>query len=220
MDPQVSASFIPKKPLVSDVRRPSAGSSIFFLIGLLIFTGAVVLAGGMFLYEQYLKAAIQTKKDLLAQHQKAYDPLVINELIELDSRLKNSKLLMQKHIAPSAIFSFLERSTLSSVRFTAFDYSQAPNGTVTIALSGEAPDFAAVALQSDAFGQSRVLKDVIFSNINLGERGRVVFTVNASVDPAFIVYANMLAAVNASQSETSAPQAPAAQSAPATTTTP
>jgi hypothetical protein len=49
-----------------------------------------------------------------------------------------------------------------------------------------------VALQSDQFGASKVLRDVIFSGITVNDAGRVSFTVNASVDSQLLLYSNNL----------------------------
>lgn len=197
MDPQAGASFIPKKPLVAGVEhRGSALSGIFLLLSLVIFIGSVVLAAVVFGYQQYLKGIIQSRSDSLTQAKAAYDPTVLQSLIRLDGRIKQAQIVMQKHIAPSSLFTFLENTTLQNVRFTSFDYKET-GGNATLTLHGEAPDFATVALQSDAFGSSRVLKDILFSDINVNDLGKVTFSVRAAVDSSFLLYSNYLAAIAA-----------------------
>ena len=98
---------------------------------------------------------------------------------------------MHNHLAPSSIFAFLSQETLQKVRFTSFTYTvgSADKGP-TIALQGIADSFATVALQSDQLGSSKVLKDVIFSDITIETNGGVGFSVAASLDPSFILYSN------------------------------
>ncbi len=214
MDPQPGASFIPKKPLIAGVeRRGGALGSVFLLLALVIFIGSLLLAGAVFAYKQYLSGVIQSSSDSLTRAQAAYDPSVLQSLVRLDARIKQAQVILQNHVAPSSLFSFLESTTLENVRFTSFDYVAGGNGA-TLTLSGEAPDFATVALQSDAFGGSRVLKDILFSDINVNDFGRIRFSVKAAVDPSFILYANYLQALAA------APAAAPAASGATTNTTP
>lgn len=191
MDPQVPASFIPKKPLTAE-SRPRGGGGLLTLIALLIFLASLVSGGGVFLYEQYLENSITAKADSLKRAEGAYDPGVIEDLIRLDSRINEARTLMHKHVAPTTLFTFLSGATLESVQFTSFDYALESDGAASIALDGIARSFSAVALQSDNFGASRVLRNVIFSDISVGETGAVSFKVTASVDPAFLLYEKTL----------------------------
>mgnify|MGYP003387564321 CR=1 FL=1 len=80
-------------------------------------------------------------------------------------------------------------------------------------MPGIADSFCSVALQSDQFGASKVLRDVIFSDIKNGTDGSVTFSVSANMDASFINYGKNLgnaAAVPAAP----APTAPAATSTP------
>jgi hypothetical protein len=88
----------------------------------------------------------------------------------------------------SQFFDLLEQATLKSVRFKDFRYNASGDGRSSIALSGEADSFAAVALQSDAFGQSRFIREPIFSNLDLDNKGNVIFDFSAFVDPSLISY--------------------------------
>ncbi len=68
-----------------------------------------------------------------------------------------------------------------------------PTAGAKIVLTGTADSFSTVALQSDQFGASKVLKDIIFSNIGVQDGGAVSFTVSASIDPSLILYKNVIA---------------------------
>ncbi len=192
MDPQVSTSFIPKKPLVPARARGSA-SGLVLLLAILIFIGSVVAGGGVFAYDRYLKSTIASKQHSLELAQAAYEPGVIESLIRLDSRLGESKRLLGKHLAPSAIFMFLSTQTLERVQLTSFDYVVDESGAATLELVGVADTFSALALQSDQFGTSNVLRNVIFSNILISPTtGKVSFAVHADVDPSLLLYTKNL----------------------------
>jgi hypothetical protein len=187
MDPQAPASFIPKKPLTVD-GRSGGGGGLLNVIALLIFVASLAGAGGTFLYQQYLKNSITAKAASLNRAQGAYDPGVIQDLVRLDSRIAQARTLMGKHVAPTALFAYLAGATLESVQFTRFGYTLEADGSAVLSLDGVARSFSSVALQSDSFGSSRVLRNVIFSGISVGQTGSVSFSVSATVDPALILY--------------------------------
>ena len=195
MDPQVSTSFIPKKPLV-EARSARGGSyGLIFLVSLLIFITSIVAAGGAFLYDRYLTLALDAKKASLAKYEQAYDLATIQTLVRYDSRINEARKILENHLAPSAIFTFLSEQTLEKVQFTDFSYViDRAQKTVNIELSGTADSFATVALQSDQFGKSKSLRDIIFSGVTIENGGKITFIVNARVDPALILYSSVLAA--------------------------
>lgn len=194
MDPQVSTSFIPKKPLVPARARGSLGG-LLVLVSILVLIASGVAAGAVFGYQQYLKSSIVSKSDSLQKAQAAYDANAIASLIRLDTRIKEAARVIDAHVAPSAIFTFLAEQTLEKVQLTSFDYQLQEDGVVDIAIEGTADTFSTLALQSDQFGSSDVLRDVIFSNILINPvNGKVNFTVHAGIDPAFILYSKHLRA--------------------------
>ncbi len=74
------------------------------------------------------------------------------------------------------------------MRFSDFQFGQGTAGAYTIAMSGVAKSFNEVALQSDAFAQSDILTNPVFSNINFDQTGNVAFDVTATVDSDRILY--------------------------------
>ena len=205
MDLQPQVSFIPKKPLTSGASAVSGASSLLWLVSVFIFAISVIAAIAVFGYGRYLQYRIQSDQSSLASAQAAYDPSSIQDLIRLNSRINEAGRLLRQHIAPSAIFSFLESNTLSTARFNQFEYDTNPDGSVSLKLGGNAVDFASVALQSDQFGAAtNVLKNVIFSNVNIDPTSGIVgFQVAADFNPAALLYSAGLAASGASQCPTS-----------------
>ena len=193
MDPQVSASFIPKKPL-AEARGSGGGAyGLIFLLAMLFFIASVVAAGGAFMYTRYLSLSLDAKKASLAKYQQAYDLPTIQTLVRFDSRINESYRVLEKHLTPSAIFRFLSEQTLVKVRFTDFEYTiSSMEGSVLIKMNGVTDSFATIALQSDRLGTNKTLRDVIFSNITIESDNSVGFSVSAKVDPALIFYRNNL----------------------------
>jgi len=192
MDPQVQASFIPKKSLDTSVRGSGGGFGLLFLIALLIFIASLVAAGASFVYQQYLNNTLASEKVSLDRAQGAYDPGTIDDLARMDQRINQAKILLAKHVAVSAVFSFLSQQTLENVSFNSFDFALQTDGTAKITLGGTADSFSTVALQSDQFGSNKILKDVVFSGITVNATGAVSFSVSATVDPSLISYAATL----------------------------
>ncbi len=202
MDSQVSSSFIPKKPVTESPARRGGTGSLLFLLALLIFITSLVAGGGTFLYKQYLTSSLAAKDESLKRAEGAYDAGVIQDLIRLDGRIQEAKSLMDKHVAPSAFFTYLSGATLASVQFTEFAYDLQGDGTATISLAGKGNSFSAVALQSDEFGASRVLREVVFSDIKVGGTGEVTFSVTAKVDSSLLQYRKNLTGGTSSAGQT------------------
>jgi len=192
MDPQVQASFIPKKSLDIAASRSEGHFGLLFLIAMLVFVASIVAAGGSFLYTQYLNSTIASKSKSLTLAEGAYDPGVIQDLLRLDNRLNQSKTLLANHVAVSQVFSFLSTQTLEQVSFSNFSYTLSSDGTAQINMQGTADSFATVALQSDQFGGNKMLKNVVFSDITVNQDGSVGFSVTADVSASLISYTNSL----------------------------
>ncbi len=195
MDPTASNSFIPKKNLEGNYSRQGrGGTGLVLLLAILIFIASLVAAGGVFAYTGILKQLIANKSASLELNKKAYDPAVIEELLSTDRRINEAQKLLGAHIAPSAIFAFLSQQTLEKVQLTSFDYSRKED-KITISLKGLADSFSSVALQSDQFAASKVLKDIVFSGVNVdGANGKVGFSVDATIIPSLIEYSSVLTA--------------------------
>lgn len=195
MDSQVPTSFIPKKPLDTGMsRRGSSGAAtgLFFVLAIFIFIGSIVAAAGVFGYQQYQTTGIASAAESLKQKRAEFDPAVIESLLRIDSRLKNAQLLLQKHVASSGIFNFFSQQTLQDVQFSSFDYVLLDDGSANISLVGQGNSFATVALQSDQFGASKQLKNVVFSDIKVDVGGKITFTVKANVLASIIGYTQNL----------------------------
>lgn len=218
MDPQAGASFIPKRPLV-ETRRGSSG--LIFSLALLLFIASIAAAGAVFAYQGYLNSAITAKDESLKRAEGAFDPDAIETLVRTDRRIEEVQKLLGGHTAPSAVFALLGELTLSSVRFNTFGFTRNEDGTASITLMGIADSFSSVALQSDQFGASKHLSDVVFSEITINSAGSVSFTVDAVVSAATLSYTRQLREpLVLPQPTTQTPSAATSSKPSATTTTP
>jgi hypothetical protein len=189
MEPTVRTSFIPKQAIQVEHKR-AAGNPVALvtIVAGVIFVGVLALAAGAFLYEQYLKQSIAAKGDSLDRSRAAFEPAIIQELARTDARISASQELVGGHVALSRLFAYLEDHTLASVQFTNFSYERVGPGRITLSMNGLANSYSAVALQSDLFGESDVLKEPIFADLNLDAQGNVVFSFTGLVETQQIRY--------------------------------
>lgn len=190
MDPQVPTSFIPKQSMQQAQR--GGGVGLLFFVAIFLFIASLVAAGAAFGFEQILNKQIADGDASLRRAEGAFDAASIQDLLRLDSRIIEAKKLLEAHISPSGVFSFLSGITLERVQYNSFALKVQPDGSASISLTGVADSFSSVALQSDQFSASKVLKDVIFSGITIADNGKVSFSVNATVEPSVLQYSNNL----------------------------
>jgi len=86
----------------------------------------------------------------------------------------------------------LESITLKSISFDNFSYKTDETGRVSIVMDGKASSFGSVALQSDVFSDNKFIEEPIFSNLNLDNKGNVVFNFVAFVNPQLVLYKNFI----------------------------
>ncbi len=197
---------------------------LVLLLSIVLFILSLVGAAGVFAYQGILSSGLVKQDQQLTLAEGAFEPDVINDLSRLDSRLSKTKALLGDHLAPSGIFDFLSTVTLTKVQFTKFSYHLGAGRTASISLSGSADSFSTVALQSDQFGSARLLKNVVFSGVSVGQGDRVSFDVSAELDQSLFKYAKQSqdAVVPSTQGTQTAPAnpqvAPPTSGAQATTT--
>jgi len=165
---------------------------LFTLLSLLIFVASLFAAGAVFGYGLLLQNQLTQKDSMLKTAEGAFEPGTIQDLVRLDARMNQSRTLISKHVSPSALFAFLSSITLERVQLIFFDYTLQPDGSGALTLAGVADTFSSVALQSDQFGASKLLRDVVFSGVNATEGGKIGFSVGTTIDSSYILYSRNL----------------------------
>jgi len=158
------------------------------LVAIIIFVLTVLAFGGSYLFAGLTSKNIEAKKTELSNQRERLDLVTIQDLVTLDSRFNSSKTLLDSHVAPSTFFAFLQEKTLQNIRFTSLKYIPGKQGGVSVELSGQARSYSAVASQSDVFAKSNILKNIIFSDLGLDEKGNVKFTMQAELGAESIKY--------------------------------
>lgn len=192
MPPKFQSSFIPKGPISAPMqasqgavrRRPR---DIVSMVAVFVFSLSVLSALGVFLYVGFLNYRVKSMTAELDRARAALSPETVNELVRLDDRIVSTGELIRRHRVLSPLFNLLESSTPRTVRFTEFDYRVMEDGP-KLSLKGEAAGYAALALQADIFNKSPYLKNPVFSDLTLDERGNVVFVMTAALSPELLSY--------------------------------
>lgn len=182
-------SFIPKKTLAKPVYVGSR-FGLFFFFSFLIIVISGLLLGGTYLYKGFLEKNISELLDSLKRAQDILDPVFIQKMQTIDTKIESSKVLLSQHRMPSALFEFLEQTTLESVRFSNFDFSypSQKDEDVIVDLRGTAKGYSSLALQAREFQKNKYVENIIFSGLSLGEKGVVNFSAKIIIDPSYLAY--------------------------------
>jgi hypothetical protein len=196
MEPKFQTSFIPKNAVIASETHMTAPmtSSLNILptIAGIIFVLSLVAAGGLFGYQHLLNSQIVADNKSLSLVQSEFDPQTMNSLIAASNRIKGAQNLLNKHIATSNMFAVLEQDTLPQVRFDTFNFQVNQDGTMTMALTGEATSYATLAEQSSIFSTVSYFENSAFSNLTLLPNGSVSMHFNTDINPALVSYKTVL----------------------------
>lgn len=203
MQGQPKTSFIPKKPIETATESAGQGSSIkskkrkgrafLSLVSTVIFLATLGAVGGVFFYQFTLEKRIEAQVNSLQRTRDEFDERFIADASRLNERINSATKLLDNHLSPSSLFALLEEYTLQTVSFRNFSFQDTKDGNILVQGSGEAQRFETIVLQSDSFGRSGFMRNVLFTNLNPNiDRGIIEFTFSATLDPRVVLYRNSL----------------------------
>lgn len=200
MEPQFQSSFIPKKPIATQAKPgyvpgTRSGVGFFTLITIVIFLMTLLFSGGVYAYRLSLQGQIDNQIKQLEKAREQFEPNFIAEATRLNARMIAAREILRNHISPSTIFSLLEENTLKTVQFTDFSFADNPDGTVAVTANGIADSFRSIVLQSDTFGDTTYMRNVLFTGLQPTQSGNVSFGMTANLDSQFILFSTGLQAV-------------------------
>lgn len=200
----LQTSFIPKRTLDTQARIERADTvSIFTVLSTIIFFLTIVAGGGIFFWQQSLKTQVQEVEATLVKESKSFSQDTIQDLTNLSNRLKSSEELLDSRLYASKIFELLNQNTIKTVRFSKFsvDPSMVDKTKLKMTVSGQAKDYASVALQSDVFSKlTNTVLEYEFSNLTLDQSGNVLFDMSATLDKKAVAFDTVPEVVDYSES--------------------
>lgn len=178
-------SFIPKKKFEPTFYRQKGASGIVIYSGVLLFVSSLFL-GGAYFYKDFQAKQVNKLRISIERAQIVSDESLTNELRRVSGKIETAKTLLSRHKTLIPIFDFLEESTLKSVSFSNFNYSNSDKPEIS--MNGEAKSYSSLALQIDEFNNNAAAINVLLNDLSLGEEGSVKFKIAIEIDPAIIVY--------------------------------
>ena len=158
-------------------------SFIIFYISLTALLLSLAGYGGLFFLN---RAQVRARDALIAQveaKEESIRPQVIDQILELDRRIKNIKFILAGHPAPSAAFKFLELHAHPQVHFLNFNFTA---GERKIDLTGEAPHYAVLAEQVSLFERAGLIERVDFNGLSVTGQGTINFKLALIVRPELL----------------------------------
>ncbi len=204
MEPKFTTSFIPKKQSgIAAGSSTGLSPSISFstLLSVVIVVAVVLFAAGLFLYRLTIEKTIQDQYATLERVKDSFDTNFISQATRLNKRIVSGGKILDNHLAPSAIFDLLEEFTLQTVSFKSFEFTDNVDGKIIVKGTGEGDSFASVVLQSDEFGKSGYMRDVLFADLQPNAAGNVNFSFEATIDPQLVLYSRGMVPVNTAPQE-------------------
>lgn len=196
MEPNIPTSFIPKRPLTAE-QTPRVSRNPLGLVSLVttvLFFATILASGAIFLYERQLVAQRARMEVEISKAKEGLGAEFITDMKQLDNRITAIKELIQNHVVVTPIFKALQEATLRSVQYKNFAYSFGSGSgsnqrLVSVEMNGTAKNYETIALQSEAFSKSSVIKDAVFSNLTVDEKKGVInFSLRFSVPAADLSY--------------------------------
>lgn len=204
MDNQIKTSFIPRKALdtsmnfqTNGVRPRRVGRTIFALVGTMTLVISIAAYGLTFVWQAKLTKDIEKQVASMQAVRENFDERFVQDASRLNTRIEQARKILQNHVSPSSLYGLLEEYTLQTVAFSNFAFHDNQDGTLGITGQGEALRYESIVLQSDAFGKSGYLRNVIFTNLSPDQNNQnVSFSFEATLDPRLILYRNSLGSSN------------------------
>jgi hypothetical protein len=197
METKFQTSFIPKKPIVSEsAGRVRSSVNLFTVISVTIFLISITAAGGSIAWQRLLTTQLEDYRKQLEARRQQFEPALIETLKRVNTKIDNTKKLLDGHIAASDIFDLIGNLTIENVRFRSFDFSAPASGgdDVKVTMRGDGASFKAIAYQSDVFGKNKIIKNPLLTDISLDSTGsgHVSFTFSGSISPKILLYKESL----------------------------
>ncbi len=187
--PTIPTSFVPH-PSGSPRTHPMFDfGGVFALFGYGALVVVVLVGAVTFGYSLYLQNILDEKTaDLEAKNKSLQsEQATVDDLIEFNNRLAESKRLLQQHHAPSELLALVAALTPKTVRLTTLEFVVADSSVNTLKMSGFAETFNALAVYSVEVGNEDRIKNAVFSGTGVSKSG-VTFTLTADLDKAITVF--------------------------------
>lgn len=195
-DPVPSPSFIPKQNPNKFARRAvSRQVYVFTLVSYTLCIATLLAVAGVYLYGRYttqtLVATITKYENLTA----SFDEAAMEEVIEVDERLRHASDLIDRTVSISAALAILEAATVDTVQFTDLSFTQESKTELVLEASVVTDSFDSVLFQRNIYEADKEITAVTLDEVSVkfsspdiegGEAGgktAVSFSARFSINP-------------------------------------
>ncbi|MFA5827715.1 MAG: hypothetical protein WC839_04485 [Candidatus Paceibacterota bacterium] len=188
MENSFQTSFIPKKPMTSNVSEKEP-RNFFSIITTFLLVVSILISVGLFVYKIYLTKQKETLSSSLAITRDSFEKDTIDELELFDKRTESAKQILSNHIVLSPMFALLGEITIPSIQYTNFEQKTDEKGFL-VNIEGMARDYRSIALQADMFNsvKGRSFKNVLFSNLMKDKNNNISFNLKFNVELDLLSY--------------------------------
>ena len=183
MSSNFQSSFIPKEPITANQVFQKKKMGALGMLAVSLFIASIVFAVAVFVYKNMVNKSIANLQSQLAAAEEAVDKETINEMSRFSQKLEIAKSIVDRHKVISNFLAVFSSSTVSTVTFDKFDYSELSGDGLVVNLSGEATSYGGIALQEEVFYEVPYFKSIDISGLKLSNRGTVNFNMIILVDP-------------------------------------
>lgn len=183
------------KPTLAPMGEPARGSynntpnakSLLTRILTLIFGVLLLITVGLFIYQWYLQAQIESKKQALATFESQLASVPLQDIRKLSARLKAANQLIKDHPFANVMFKVIEDSVENNIIFSKFTIQNDLTAVAYIGtLEGVAPDYKSIVQQIETFRRepySQYMSQIQVKNLRPDSSGKVSFAVtfNAAI---------------------------------------
>jgi len=152
----------------------------YILVGLL-----VIVVFSYFILGHFQKKSLTAIQGLDEEINKQKTVQIIareKEILNEQKKIENFGLMLSEHLSASKFFKFLERTSHPQIWFSQINLSPLES---LVALSGSAETFPVLGQQIQILKKETLVENIVLSEISLGKKGKIEFTLNLSFDPQF-----------------------------------
>lgn len=172
MSEQQGSSFIPKSG-VRTIRKTGATRRIYLLayISYIVFFTTLFVVVGVYVYSITVNRSLSAVQNQLTTERQRFAVSEVEQIWQLDSRIKEAERILNESTAPSRIFSDIETIVASNIHFTGVSYELLPSQQFELELTGSADDFNEILAQRDLLKDSAILKNAVVSSYDYSVAG-------------------------------------------------
>lgn len=170
MESSSGGSFIPKRNVATQTRRPlSRRVYLFGYIAYIFFFGTLLAVAGIFFLNFQADKKLADIIIEVDMAQESIDSMQISEIKKFDWKIKTANTLLNNHLASSKIFGPLEETVVDSIAYTSFTYAKTTDNAAEVNIQGSAEDLDAVLYQRSLMMENPMLARGKFSSVMYGD---------------------------------------------------